>query len=127
MYLIDNLYYYLFVWFKKRQKKFKNSDPSERVSYGIGILIEIWFYTFILIIDHFIIKNLQSSIPIWFYILSGIFFMWLIDYIYTKKERLVIVLKMKKLFPDNLGIILSLSFSVLTTILPLLLIIIFQR
>ncbi len=121
MIFIDNYYYYLFVWFKQRQKKFKNSEPNERVSYGIGLIIEIWIYTLITTTEFIITKTVESSIPILFYVISGLFFMWLINYIYIKKGRLDVVMKKKKPFSDKTGILLSIVFSFLSTMVPLIL------
>ncbi len=81
MFGIDNLYYYLFIWFKKRQRIFKNSDPGERVSYSIGIILEIWLITFASTIEFLFTKSFISNIPVLFYVISGLFFMWLMDYI----------------------------------------------
>ncbi len=121
MIFVDNYYYYLFVWFKQRQKKFKNSEPGERVSYGIGLIIEIWIYTLITTIEFVITKTVDSSISILFYVISGLFFMWLINYIYIKKGRLDVVIKKKKPFSDKTGILISIIFSFLSIIIPLVL------
>lgn len=126
MNFIDNYYYYLFVWFNKRQKKFVSSEPRERVSYGIGLVIEMWIYTLITTIELIITKNVKSSVPLLFYVFSGLFFMWFINFIYVKKGRLELILKKKKPFSDNTGILLSIIFSFLSTIIPLILFVFLQ-
>lgn len=127
MFGIDNLYYYLFIWFKKRQRIFKNSDPGERVSYGIGIILEIWLFTFASTIEFLFKKSFNLKIPIIFYVMSGLFFMWLIDYIYVKKNRLEKILKTKKPFSEKTGITLSIIFLFISLIVPMVIFVILHK
>lgn len=127
MLIIDNLYYYLFIWFKKRQRIFKNSDPGERVSYGIGIILEIWLITICRLIEYYFTNSFKSEIPNLFYVISGLLFMWLINYIYVKKQRHEKILKTKKPFSEKTGITLSIIFLFLSLIIPMVIFVVLHQ
>jgi len=127
MFGIDNLYYYLFIWFKKRQRIFKNSDPGERVSYSIGIILVIWLITFASTIEFLFTKSFISNIPVLFYVISGLFFMWLMDYIYVKKNRYEKILKTKKPFSEKAGVTLSIIFLFISLIVPMVIFIVLHK
>jgi len=119
MLILDNLYFYLFLWFSKKKKIFKSSLPSERVSYLIGIILEIWLITITRLAEFIINKSFSSRVPILFYIISSLFFMWIIDYIYIKRDRYSKIIKEKRLISAKIGITISITFSFLSLLIPM--------
>ena len=119
MLILDNLYFYLFLWFKRKDKILKASMASERVSYLIGIVLEIWLITITRLIEFTLNQSFKSRIPIMFYIISSLFFIWLIDYIYIKKNRYNKIMKEKRFISEKIGIAISITFSFLSLIIPM--------
>lgn len=112
MKIFDFLYYYLYLWFSNRQKRFKAIVPLERVSYGLGITMLIWLICIDAIVEFFIFRSFKSVIPIYIQVLIAISIMWLFDRIYVKNkrfEKVVIPNYQNSSRKENIGIIISLS------------------
>jgi len=129
MLIFDFLYYYLMLWFNKRQKHFKTMIPYERVSYGLGIMMLLWILCIDHIVEFFVFDNFKSIIPIYIYILIAITLMWVFDYIYIKRrryQRIVIPKYQKRNLPDKTGIIISISVVILSLLIPMALAVLIQ-
>ena len=110
MIIFDFLYYYLMIWFNNRQVLFKKTFPSERVSYGLGIMAFLWFECIDIIVEFIIFRSFVSVIPLYVSVLIAIMFMWLFDYIYIKKkryEKIVVPEYQNRSLKANTGIIIS--------------------
>ena len=110
MKIFDFLYYYLYLWFNKSQKRFNAVITYKRVSYGLGIIMLIWLICIDAIVEFFIFKSFKSVIPIYIQVLIAISIMWLFDHIYVKNkrfEKVVIPNFQNSSRKENIGIIIS--------------------
>jgi hypothetical protein len=122
MTIFDFLYYYLMLWFNKRQKHFKKMIPYERVSYGLGIMVIVWILCIDHIVEYFIFDSSRSIIPNFIFVIIALALMWLFDYIYVKKKRyenIVLPRYHESNISEKIGILISISTVILSFLIPM--------
>ena len=110
MKIIDFLYYYLVMWFKKRGKVI---DPIARPAFALGICSLLWFMTIDGIIEYVLFNTFKTRIPKIIPVILGIAIIYFLEYIYVKRKRYYLILERddpKFNVSDKSGMIISIIF-----------------
>jgi hypothetical protein len=112
MKVIDFLYYYQVLWFKKRGKVL---DPIARPAYALGICSLFWMMAIDGIIEYILFNSFNARIPKFVFVIVGIVIVYLLEYVYVKKKRYYLILEKddpKFNVSDKSGMIISISFII---------------
>lgn len=130
MIVTDFLFYYLVIWFRRRQQKFRRIDPIEKTTYGLGLITIFWIICLDMIIEYFVFRSFKSIIPNYIFVIIALFFMWLFKYIYVVKGRYNRLLETHKQgfnVSENTGIRLSIIFVFLSLLIPMMIAVLLHK
>lgn len=120
MRIIDFLVFYYTLYFDRNKKLHSWSTPLQRANYAVGIVLEIWLMILGEVFEFVAKRNDSVSYTTgMLFILSILFFMYILDYIYDKKGRyLHITSSQYKKFKvsNSTGIIISIVFLFFSSI-----------
>ena len=130
MFILDFLIYYLTLWFTERQEKLRWSTPLERAIYAVGIASILWIFVLEELICFFVLKTSLKIAPIIVVIVIGLIIMQAYSYIYIKRKRYKLInnsASERFKTGDKTGKVLSITFILLSFIIPYLTFMIFTQ